>query len=152
MFTRITSVVMLITLVCISVVSALATTAGAVPATQVTYPEQTFANGKAQHFTYKTEDGVSIRYFILKSADGVIRAAFDACNVCWPANKGYSQKGDVMVCNNCGRQFLSTRINEVHGGCNPAALNRKVERGTVVINVADLLKGKRYFYFRGGTR
>jgi uncharacterized membrane protein len=152
MFTRITSVVMLITLVCISVVSALATTAGAVPATQVTYPEQTFANGKAQHFTYKTEDGVSIRYFILKSADGVIRAAFDACNVCWPANKGYSQKGDVMVCNNCGRQFPSTRINEVHGGCNPVALNRKVERGTVVLSVADLFKGKHYFDFRGSKR
>ncbi|OGP92522.1 MAG: hypothetical protein A2Z19_00370 [Deltaproteobacteria bacterium RBG_16_54_18] len=152
MFTRITSVVMLITFVCISVVSALATTAGAVPATQVTYPEQTFANGKARHFTYKTDDGVTIRYFIMKSSDGVIRAAFDACDVCWPENKGYTQQGDVMVCNNCGRRFPSTRINEVQGGCNPAPLKRKVEQGIVIIKVADILQGKRYFDFRGGTR
>jgi uncharacterized membrane protein len=152
MITRIISACMLVTVCCAVVVSTLPTTAHAAAATQVTYPEQTFANGKAHHFTYKTEDGVSIRYFILKSADGVIRAAFDACNVCWPANKGYSQKGDVMVCNNCGRQFLSTRINEVHGGCNPVALNRKVERGTVVLSVADLFKGKHYFDFRGSKR
>jgi uncharacterized membrane protein len=124
-------------------VSALPTTA-----TEITYAEQTFANGKARHYTYKTHDGVAIRYFIIKSSDGVIRAAFDACDVCWAENKGYSQKGDVMVCNNCGRRFPSTRINEVHGGCNPAPLNRKVEHGAVIIKVADILQGKRYFDFR----
>lgn len=152
MFTRITSAFMLATLYGMFVVSTLSTAAHAVPPTQVTYPENTFANGKARHFTYKTEDGVAIRYFILKSSDGVIRAAFDACNVCWPENKGYSQKGDVMVCNNCGRRFPSARINEVHGGCNPVSLNRKVERDTVILYVADLLKGKHYFDFRGGKR
>jgi uncharacterized membrane protein len=122
------------------------------PVTQATYPEKTFSNGKAQHFTYKTDDGVTIRYFIIKSSDGVIRAAFDACDVCWPENKGYTQQGDVMVCNNCGRRFPSTRINEVQGGCNPAPLKRKVENGSVVIYPADLLQGKQYFDFRGGKR
>jgi uncharacterized membrane protein len=130
------------------VVSALPATTRAVAATEITYAEQTFANGKARHYTYKTDDGVAIRYFIIKSSDGLIRAAFDACDVCWAENKGYSQKGDVMVCNNCGRRFPSTRINEVHGGCNPAPLNRKVEHGAVIIKVADILQGKRYFDFR----
>jgi uncharacterized membrane protein len=91
---------------------------------------------------------VAIRYFILRSSDNVIRAAFDACDVCWPENKGYSQQGDVMVCNNCGRRFPSVRINEVRGGCNPAPLNRKVENGIVIIQLADVLQGKRYFDFR----
>jgi uncharacterized membrane protein len=118
------------------------------PVTQITYPEKTFANGKAHHFTYKTDDGVTIRYFIMKSSDGVIRAAFDACDVCWPENKGYTQQGDFMVCNNCGRRFPSVRINEVHGGCNPAPLKRKLEQGTVIIQMADILQGKRYFDFR----
>jgi len=143
MFTRITSAFILATLYCLVAVSALPATA-----TEITYAEKTFANGKARHYTYKTDDGVAIRYFIIKSSDGVIRAAFDACNVCWPENKGYSQKGDVMVCNNCGRRFPSTRINEVQGGCNPAPLNRKVEHGTVIIKVADILQGRRYFDFR----
>jgi uncharacterized membrane protein len=121
-------------------------------ATQVTYPEKTFGNGKAQHFTYKTDDGVTIRYFIIRSSDGVIRAAFDACDVCWQENKGYAQNGDFMVCKNCGKKFPSARVNEVQGGCNPAPLVRKVENGNLVIRVADLLQGKRYFDFRGGKR
>ena len=115
--------------------------------TQVTYPEKTFANGKAQFFTYKTGDGVTIRYFIIKSSDGIIRAAFDACDVCWQANKGYTQNGDFMVCKNCGRKFPSARVNEVQGGCNPAPLVRKMENGNLVIQVADLLQGKRFFDF-----
>ena len=143
MFTRITSAFMLVTLYCSIAVSALAATT-----TPITYPEKLFADGKARHFTYKTDDGVVIRYFIIKSSDGVTRAAFDACDVCWPENKGYTQQGDVMVCKNCGKRFPSTRINEVHGGCNPAPLKRKVEQGTVIIRVADILQGKRYFDFR----
>ena len=148
MFTKVMSVVMLATILCISGVSGIPATTSAAPPTQVTYDEKLFANGKARHFTYKTDDGVAIHYFILKSSDGVIRAAFDACDVCWQANKGYSQKGDVMVCNNCGRRFPSVRINEVRGGCNPAPLKRKVENDTVIIRVADILEGKRYFDFR----
>jgi len=152
MFSKIESAFMLTTVVCMFLVSALPPMANAVPAIQVTYTEKTFADGKARFFTYKTDDGVAIRYFILKSSDGVIRAAFDACNVCWRENKGYSQQGDFMVCNNCGRRFPSARINEVRGGCNPAPLNRKVENGTVTIQVADILQGKSYFDFRGVRR
>jgi uncharacterized membrane protein len=147
MFAKIMSAVTLTTVLCISTVSSVPATASAAP-TQITYPQKTFANGKARHFTYKTDDGVTIRYFIIKSSDGVIRAAFDACDVCWEANRGYSQQGDFMVCNNCGRQFPSVRINEVRGGCNPAPLNRTVGNGIVIIPVADILQGKRYFDFR----
>jgi uncharacterized membrane protein len=143
MFIRITSAFMLAIIFCLVAIFAFAATAS-----QITYPEKTFADGKARFFSYKTNDGVTIRYFIMKSSDGVIRAAFDACDVCWPENKGYTQQGDFMVCNNCGRRFPSIRINEVRGGCNPAPLKRKMEQGNVVIRVADLLQGKTYFDFR----
>ena len=140
------------TLLLMFVVSALPPAASADSPNQVIYSEKTFADGKTRHFTYKTVDGIVIRYFILKSSDGVIRAAFDACDVCWLENKGYSQKGDFVVCNNCGKRFPSARINEVHGGCNPAPLKRNVENGNVIIQVADILDGKRYFNFQGGKR
>jgi hypothetical protein len=49
----------------------------------------------ARHAILNYTDGaLTIRYFILKSSDGIIRAAFDACDVCWPAGKGYFQDGD----------------------------------------------------------
>lgn len=140
------------TFFCIVVVSLLITKVGTAVMTQVTYPEKIFVGGKTRHFIYKTEDGIAIRYFILKSSDGVFRVAFDACDVCWSENKGYCQKGDFMVCNNCGKQFPSARINEIRGGCNPAPLNHKVENGNVIIQVTDLLEGKRYFDFRGAKR
>ncbi len=118
-----------------------------ITATQVTYPVSHFDDGRAQHFQYAADDGITVKYFILKSSDGVIRAAFDACDVCWPAGKGYYQENDVMVCRNCGRKFASVLINEVKGGCNPAPLNRKIENGNVVIEIEDILAGKQYFDF-----
>ena len=118
-----------------------------VSATSVTYPVELFADGKARHFRYKADDAITIQYFILKSSDGVIRAAFDACDVCWPAGKGYQQSGDVMVCRNCGRKFASIRVNEVKGGCNPAPLERKIEGEKLVLQAQDILSGKKYFDF-----
>jgi uncharacterized membrane protein len=114
---------------------------------EFSYPVSLFADGKARHFDHKA-GGLTIRYFILKSADGVIRAAFDACDVCWPSGKGYFQEGDDMVCRNCGRRFASVLVNEVQGGCNPAPLNRTIRDDRVVINARDIEKGRTYFNFK----
>ena len=115
-------------------------------ATQVAYPVSLFEDGKARHFEFQNGD-ILVKYFVIKSSDGIIRAAFDACDVCWRAGKGYFQEGDHMVCRNCGRRFASVLVNEVKGGCNPAPLNRSVSNGNVVINIQDILSGKSYFNF-----
>ena len=106
-----------------------------------------FSDGRARHFALKTPGGTEVRYFVLKSSDGVIRAAFDACDVCWRSNKGYTQDGDVMVCNNCGRRFPSVSVNEVQGGCNPAPLVRTIQGDKLIIAKADIYAGARYFTF-----
>lgn len=121
---------------------------GKAEADRVTYPVALFDDGQARHFVHVADD-IAIRYFILKSADGVVRAAFDACDVCWPAGKGYAQEGDVMVCRNCGRRFASVRINEVKGGCNPAPLKRSIEGDRLVLRVEDIFEGAPYFNFKG---
>ena len=113
---------------------------------QVSFQAAMFADGKARHFEHRNGRH-TIRFFVLKSSDGIIRAAFDACDVCWPAGKGYYQEGDYMVCRNCGRRFASVLVNEVKGGCNPAPLNRAMKGDHVVIQVKDILEGKRYFNF-----
>ena len=115
---------------------------------QFTYQVSLFDDGKARHFQYAdTESKTTIGYFILKSTDGVIRAAFDACDVCWRAGKGYYQEDSSMVCRNCGRRFESVMVNEVQGGCNPAPLNRTIQGNQVVILEEDLKKGQTYFNF-----
>ena len=113
----------------------------------ITYTLSQFADGKARYFQYKTPTGQTIRFFIVRSSDGVVRAAFDACDVCWPSGKGYAQNGNVMVCRNCGQRFLTAQINVVTGGCNPAALNREIGKTELTIRVKDILAGQHYFNY-----
>jgi uncharacterized membrane protein len=128
--------------------TATASTPVASTSTIVSFPVSLFEDGKARHFEH-VDGKINIRYFILKSSDGIIRAAFDACDVCWPAGKGYYQEGDHMVCRNCGRRFASVLVNEVQGGCNPAPLIRSVENGKLIIQVKDIQQGRQYFDFAG---
>lgn len=113
----------------------------------LSYEASLFNDGRAKYFQYRYGN-MAIKYFILKSSDGVIRAAFDACDVCWPAGKGYYQEGDYMVCRNCGRRFASRLVNVVQGGCNPAPLKRKIVEGRVVITIQDIVNGAGYFNFQ----
>lgn len=101
-------------------------------------------DGKAHFYTYDT-NGVQVRFFVLKSSDGVLRAAFDTCDTCYREKKGYRQEGDDMVCNNCGLKFASIRINEQKGGCNPAPLDRRVDSENLYININDIKAGSWYF-------
>jgi len=75
----------------------------------------------------------------------VVRAAFNACDVCFAAGMGYTQDGDVMVCNNCGRRFPADQINVLQGGCNPSPLQRSVQGNDLIIQAADIANGLGYF-------
>ena len=101
-------------------------------------------DGQAHYFIYDGKKQ-TVKFFVVKSVDGVIRAAFDACDVCYHAKKGYTQAGEYMICNNCGRRFHSDRINIIQGGCNPAPLKRVERDGNLVIKVEDVVKGAMYF-------
>ncbi|MBW6451908.1 MAG: DUF2318 domain-containing protein [DPANN group archaeon] len=91
--------------------------------------------------------GVSVVYFTVVGSDGVIRTAFDACDVCG-GSKGYRQDGTDVVCNNCGKYFAIDDIGSKNGpgGCWPSFLDHKVEDGFVVINEKDVADGA--FRFR----
>jgi len=111
-------------------------------------PLASINNGKAHHFKVLASDGVMVTFFVLKSSDGVIRAAIDACDVCYRAGKGYEQSGDEMVCQNCGMRFASVKINEVKGGCNPAPLTRIIEGEKLVIAMTDIDQNSWYCKYK----
>lgn len=102
-------------------------------------------SGTAKFFDYKLTDSKPVRFFVIRSSDGVYRAAMDACDMCYHAKKGYRQEGDDMVCNNCGLHFHSSQINEKHGGCNPVGLPRTVEGDQLVIKASDIESRGTYF-------
>ncbi len=118
-------------------------------ADEVRIPLKSLDPGKAI-FLRADIAGREIHYFVLKSSDGVYRAAYDTCDVCFRANRGYRQEGDLMVCNNCGQAFPSVKVNERRGGCNPAPLARTVEGEYLVIKKSDLAAGGPYFIRKRG--
>ncbi len=111
----------------------------------VRLPAASFADGRTHFYRYTTAAGRDIRFFVLRSSDGVVRAAYDACDVCYLERKGYHQAGDNMVCNNCGRTFRSVDVNVVTGGCNPAALERTMVADQVLITRTAIERGVSYF-------
>ncbi len=109
------------------------------------FPAGSFDDGKAKHYVYKYSPDEWVRFFVVKSSDGVIRAAFDACDVCFKGKKGYVQQGNFMICVNCGLKFRTDKVNEVTGGCNPGALKRTEKDGNIIITQHDVLAGLGYF-------
>jgi uncharacterized membrane protein len=121
--------------------------AGELPAVQdgaYRLPAAHFDDGQAHFYTHEA-GGKPIQFFVLKSRDGVIRAAFNACDVCYLDKQGYRQEGDEMICKACGKRFPSELINEVRGGCNPSPLERTIKGGEVIIRVEDIVAGANYF-------
>ncbi|MEK6198427.1 MAG: DUF2318 domain-containing protein [Desulfobacterales bacterium] len=115
---------------------------------KIEIPVADINNGKAHHFQVKSDDGTMVTFFVLKSADGVLRAAIDACDVCYRSGLGYYQEGDNMVCKNCGQKFASNKINVIKGGCNPAPLNRTVSGDKLVIQMKDINMNSWYMKYR----
>ena len=101
--------------------------------------------GRARFFRYATTGGREIRFFVMKTSDGIIRTALDGCELCYKERRGYRQTGNAMVCNACGRSFPSTRIGVVHGDCNPIPIERAVEGDQLLLKAATLDSAAAYF-------
>lgn len=92
-------------------------------------------------------DGVVVRYFVIKGSDGDVHVAFDACDVCYRAKKGYRQKGADMECINCGLTYPINSIGTENtaGGCWPSYLPIRIDNGQVIIENSDLAQKKWMF-------
>jgi len=111
----------------------------------ISVPAAKLADGKA-HF-YRFEDGgKEIAFFAVKSSDGSIKTAFDACDACYKSKKGYEQQADKMNCKNCNQKFAINRLGpNATGGCNPGYLPHQLNGNVITINASDLKGGARYF-------
>jgi len=100
----------------------------------------------ATFYSYDS-NSVTVRYFAVKDKQGPVHVAFDACDVCYEAKKGYKQNGDLMQCLNCGKTFSITSIGTENtaGGCWPSFLPMNIDGNDVVIKIADL-ESKSYMF------
>jgi len=128
-----------------------ATSDGASPAVQVKQENGEVRvpladlDDRAPHFYVYQTNGKAIRFFLLRDAEGGVRAALDACQNCFRAKRGYRQEGNTVICSNCGMSFKYETIGIVTGGCNPIPLARKMAGQVVVLKAKDLEAGAKYF-------
>jgi uncharacterized membrane protein len=89
-----------------------------------------------------TVDGTRMEIFAVKAADGTIRVAFNTCQVCNGSPKAYfKQSGDTVECQNCGNQFLMSRVGIESGGCNPVPIldeEKMVTDESITVSYATL--------------
>ena len=111
----------------------------------VSLPVSMFADGRARFYQYALATGRETRFFVVKSPDGGVRAALDACDFCFRDRRGFRQAGTDMICNKCGRAFRSQHINALKGGCNPVPLAYTLEGDRIILRPAALEQGSSYF-------
>jgi len=104
--------------------------------------------GTAVFYPFKAGK-VYLEVLAVRAPDGTIRIALNTCQVCYSSGRGYyTQKGDVLVCNNCGNRFPLARVGLVKGGCNPvpvAAEARTEDAQFIVISKAFLTEAAPLF-------
>ncbi|MAG78626.1 hypothetical protein CL616_04655 [archaeon] len=88
----------------------------------------------------------SVTYFAVLGSDGEVKTAFDACDICG-GKKGYSQSGDDVMCNNCGRFFSIDSLGTENkgGGCWPLYLSHKIEGDNIILSTKEI-KSKAYMF------
>jgi len=113
--------------------------------TEIRLPTSEVGND-AKFYEYDA-NGVNVKYFAIRSSDGEIRVAFDACDVCYNAKKGYVKDGSDMRCVNCGNKYAISGLGTENrgGGCWPSYLPRVIDGDEVVIQIDDL-EGKAYMF------
>ncbi|MBI4470993.1 MAG: DUF2318 domain-containing protein [Acidobacteria bacterium] len=112
---------------------------------EVRIPLTDLADGRAKFYRYDLPNDRELQFFAVRSVDGVVRAALNACDTCYQARQGYRQEGNEMVCNKCDQRFPTHLINVQKGGCNPVPLDRAIVGDQLVIRARDLQAGAAYF-------
>ena len=102
-------------------------------------------DGKLHRFAMVTDDGHVVRFFLINRSLGQsskIGVVYDACMLC--GDMGYIQEKNEVICIACNVRIFLPSIGKA-GGCNPIPLVHSFEGDEVVLSVAELDKGARYF-------
>ncbi|MGH9788276.1 MAG: Fe-S-containing protein [Candidatus Acidiferrales bacterium] len=98
-------------------------------------------DGALHRFRF-THQRTSIRFFVVTRPTGELTARLEACTIC--GAHPYFRDGDEVVCQNCAAAIPLGFI-DTPGGCNPIKVDARVEGEELVIPVASLVGGERFF-------
>jgi hypothetical protein len=105
------------------------------------------------------DNGLEIRFFVLRTGLGKFATAFDACYACYSYGRYYLKNGE-LVCSQCDaisplsklhpsldeEPQDSTNTGSMEGnGCAPIYLPSRIDNGFVAVKLSDLQKKRKYF-------
>ena len=97
-------------------------------------PIEALADGKLHRMGFLA-GGRLVRFLAMKTSDGKIRTALDACEICGAF--GYIQEGENLLCLNCSAEINPFTIGN-SGGCNPIPIKNEVTTTHVKVPVRAL--------------
>ena len=105
-------------------------------------------NEIAKFYPYNIK-GTNMEILAVKASDGSIRTAFNTCQICNGSPKAYFiQKGNALICQNCGNSFTMDMVEQQRGGCNPIPITQddKMDDGTnITISEDFIVQNKNLF-------
>jgi high-affinity iron transporter len=105
------------------------------------------------------DNGIEIRFFVVRKSLSNFATAFDACHACYAYGK-YYLKNDNLICSQCDAPFPLSKLRPTltdepvdmnnsgsmeGNGCAPIYLPSKMHNGSIEILLSDLQKQRKYF-------
>ncbi|GHS89462.1 membrane protein [Campylobacterota bacterium] len=102
-----------------------------------------FNDGHLKRFVYKTDDGVDVRFIVIKKVRGGYGVGFDACEIC--GESGYYEQEGRVVCTRCDVAINTATIG-FRGGCNPIPIAYEITNSQMRIFTQTLEHEKHRFH------
>ncbi|HTK82385.1 MAG TPA: Fe-S-containing protein [Bacteroidota bacterium] len=129
-----------------------------VPSSGVVRIPITRVSDNAIHRFTIEDNGLEIRFFILRLGLGKFGTAFDACYACYSYGKYYLKNGE-LICSLCDAPSPLSKLRQATdeppddsnsgsmegNGCAPIFLASRLHEGNIEIRVVDLQKQRKYF-------
>jgi len=96
-------------------------------------------------YTFRSSSGKKVDFFSYRESSGAPHAVLDACRTCYRWKKGYLLDGKEVVCLKCDMRFKLDGLAQGTGSCVPVALKTEQRGDTLIIPVAELEAGARFF-------
>ncbi len=124
----------------------------------VTIPISAVSDNNLHRFSIR-DQGLEIRFFVIRKSLSTFATAFDACRACYAYGK-YYLKDDNLICSQCDAPYPLSRLRPVKtdepldennsgsmegNGCAPIYLPSQMRDGSIQILLGDLQKERKYF-------
>ena len=121
-------------------------------------PVSKISDNNIHRFSIK-DDGLEIRFFVLRTGLGKFATAFDACYACYSYGRYYLKNGE-LICSQCDAPSSIMKLKPTGevpepdpnnsgsmegNGCAPIYLPSRLNNGNIEIRVSDLQKQRKYF-------